>query len=30
VVKPLTPEQIAGNRESAEHYIHLAFGQGEK
>ena len=30
VVKPLTPEQIAGNRESAEHYIHLAFGRGEK
>lgn len=30
VVKTLTPEQIAGNRESAEHYIHLAFGQGEK
>ncbi len=30
VVKPLTPEQIAGNRESAEHYIHLAFGRVEK
>lgn len=30
VVKTLTPEQIAGNRHSAEHYIHLAFGQGEK
>lgn len=30
MVKTLTPEQIAGNRESAEHYIHLAFGQGEK
>ncbi len=30
VVKTLTPEQIAGNRESAEHYIHLAFGHGQE
>lgn len=29
VVKSLTPEQIAGNRHSAEHYIQLAFGAGE-